>query len=96
LGSQRSGLLLPRERRGSREGRSTTLARAIGEPGRLSKTLYYLLDYFDDASYRRRVLFRPSRGEKRHNLARVVFHDKKGELSGNATGKGRKTNYSAL
>ncbi len=64
---------------GSRRGRSSTLARAIGELGRLSKTLY-LLDYYADASYRRRVLVQLNRGEKRHKLARTLFYGKKGEL----------------
>ena len=36
-------------------GRPSTLGRAIGEVGRVAKTLY-LLNYLDDESYRRRIL----------------------------------------
>ena len=59
--------------------RPTPLARALEELGRLIKTLY-LLAYLDDAAYRRRILVQLNRGEGRHQLARVVFHGKRGEL----------------
>jgi TnpA family transposase len=59
--------------------RPTRLARALGELGRIVKTLY-LLAYIDDESYRRRILSQLNRGEGRHQLARVVFHGKRGEL----------------
>jgi TnpA family transposase len=59
--------------------RPTKLARALEELGRLVKTLY-LLHYIDDEAYRRRILVQLNRGEGRHQLARVVFHGKRGEL----------------
>lgn len=59
--------------------RPTRLARALEELGRIVKTLY-LLAYIDDDAYRRRILTHLNRGEGRHQLARVVFHGKRGEL----------------
>lgn len=59
--------------------RPTRLARALQELGRLVKTLY-LLRFIDDNSYRRRILAQLNRGEGRHQLARVLFHGKRGEL----------------
>ena len=59
--------------------RPTKLARALQELGRLIKTLY-LLRFIDDDSYRRRILIQLNRGEGRHQLARVLFHCKRGEL----------------
>lgn len=59
--------------------RPTHLARALEELGRIVKTLY-LLAYIDDETYRRRILNQLNRGEGRHQLARVVFHGKRGEL----------------
>ena len=59
--------------------RASSLAHAIGEVGRIAKSLY-LLDYYDDESYRRRILNQLTRGERRHRLARSVFHGQKGEL----------------
>lgn len=57
----------------------STLAKAIGELGRISKTLY-LLNYMDDEAYRRRILVQLNRGEGRHSLARAVFYGRKGEV----------------
>jgi TnpA family transposase len=59
--------------------RPTHLARALEELGRIVKTLY-LLAYIDDEAYRRRILVQLNRGEGRHQLARIVFHGKRGEL----------------
>jgi TnpA family transposase len=59
--------------------RPTRLARALEELGRIIKTLY-LLAYIDDEAYRRRILNQLNRGEGRHQLARTVFHGKRGEL----------------
>ncbi|MBW4040210.1 MAG: Tn3 family transposase [Acidobacteria bacterium] len=59
--------------------RPTRLARALQELGRLIKTLY-LLRFIDDDSYRRRILVQLNRGEGRHQLARIIFHGKRGEL----------------
>lgn len=59
--------------------RPTRLARALQELGRLIKTLY-LLRFIDDEHYRRRILVQLNRGEGRHQLARIIFHGKRGEL----------------
>jgi len=59
--------------------RPTKLARALEEWGRVVKSLY-LLSYIDDENYRRRILVQLNRGEGRHQLARAVFHGKRGEL----------------
>jgi len=61
------------------KSRPSALARAIGELGRIPKTLH-LLDVYDDESYRRRITTQLNRGEGRHSLARAVFHGHKGEL----------------
>jgi len=63
----------------ARGGRPTGLARAIGELGRLPKTLH-LLAFIDDETYRRRILTQRNRGESRHSLARAIFHGQQGEL----------------
>ena len=60
-------------------GRPSTLGRAIGELGRVAKTLY-LLAYMDDEAYRRRILTQLNRGESRHGVARAIFHGQRGEL----------------
>ena len=60
-------------------GRPSTLGRAIGELGRVAKTLY-LLNYLDDEAYRRRILTQLNRGESRHGVARAIFHGQRGEL----------------
>ena len=62
-----------------RDGRPATLARAIGELGRLPKTLH-LLAYLDDEAYRRRILTQLNRGEGRHALARALHFGQKGEV----------------
>ncbi len=60
-------------------GRSASLGRALAELGRIEKTLY-LLHYVDDEAYRRRILVQLNRGEGRHNVARWVFHGRRGEV----------------
>ncbi|NET91488.1 MAG: Tn3 family transposase [Kamptonema sp. SIO1D9] len=59
--------------------KSSTIAKAIGELGRITKTLY-LLNYVDDEAYRRRILTQLNRGESRQALARSVFHGRRGEV----------------
>jgi len=59
--------------------RPSTLARAIGEIGRIAKSLF-LLSYIDDEAYRRRILIQLNKGESRHSLARKVFYGHKGEI----------------
>lgn len=60
-------------------GRLTTLARAIAEAGRASKTIH-LLTFVDDENYRRGILIQLNRQEGRHSLGRAVFHGQRGEL----------------
>ena len=62
-----------------RGNRPSTLAKAVGELGRVAKTLF-LLAYVDDEAYRRRVLTQLNRQESRHKLARTVFHGRRGEV----------------
>jgi len=62
-----------------RSNRPSTLTRAIGELGRVAKTLY-LLSYLDDETYRRRILTQLNRGESRHGVARAIFHGQRGEV----------------
>jgi TnpA family transposase len=59
--------------------RTSTIAAAIAEVGRVAKSLS-LLSYVDDAAHRRRILVQLNRHEKRHELARKVFHGQRGEL----------------
>lgn len=61
-----------------REGRPSALARALGELGRIPKTLH-VLGCVNEAE-RRRVLIQLNKGESRHSLARKVFHGHKGEV----------------
>jgi len=62
-----------------RGNQPSTLAKALGELGRIVKTLY-LLSYIDDETYRRRILTQINRGESRHSLSRTVFHGQRGEI----------------
>jgi TnpA family transposase len=62
-----------------RSGRQSALGRALGELGRIPKTLH-LLNFVDDESYRRNTLTQLNRGEGRHRLGRTVFHGQRGEL----------------
>ena len=59
--------------------RSTSLALALAEFGRIDKTIH-ALTYIDDEKKRRATLLQLNMGEGRHNLAREVFHGKRGEL----------------
>ena len=61
------------------DGRPTTLGRALGEYGRVAKTLH-LLAWVDDPDYRRAVGVRLNVGEGRHSLARKMFFGQKGEV----------------
>lgn len=62
-----------------RAGRTSMLGRAIGELGRIEKTLF-LLSWVDDISYRRRVLTQLNRIEDRHSLAGMLRFGRKGKL----------------
>ncbi len=57
----------------------TRLAQALAEFGRVDKTIH-LLTYIDDEDKRREIQKQLNRVEGRHNLAREVFHGKRGEL----------------
>jgi len=59
--------------------RPTRLAQALAEFGRIEKTLH-VLTYIDDENRRRSTLTQLNRGEGRHDLARMVFYGKRGEL----------------
>lgn len=59
--------------------RTSSLAKAIMEVGRINKTIY-LLHFVDDESYRRRILTQLNRTEKRHGLARAIYHGRRGEI----------------
>ena len=59
--------------------RSSSLAQAIAEFGRIAKT-EHTLNYIDDEAKRRGTLTQLNRGEGRHSVARAVFHGKRGEL----------------
>ena len=59
--------------------RPSTLAKAIADLGRIPKTLH-LLRLIDDETYRRGILTQLNHGEGRHDLAREVFHGRRGEL----------------
>jgi TnpA family transposase len=60
-------------------GRPSTLSKALGEVGRIAKSLF-LLSYIDDEAYRRRILIQLNKGESRHSLAHKVFYGNKGEI----------------
>lgn len=59
--------------------RPTRLAQALGELGRIKKTLH-VLTTLNDETKRRATLIQLNRPKSRHSLAREVFHDKRGEL----------------
>lgn len=59
--------------------RPSSLALAIIEAERINKTVY-LLNFVDDEGYRRRILTQLNRTEKRHGLARVICHGRRGEI----------------
>jgi TnpA family transposase len=76
MGTLSASELIRALQRGSKR---SLLARAIGELGRIPKTLH-LLTFIDDPNYRRRILTQLNRGEGRHRLARKCFHGQRGEL----------------
>jgi TnpA family transposase len=80
-GSLKSGTIRASELLRSllRSKRPPTLARAIGELGKIPKTLY-LLTYIDDEAYRRRILVQLNRHEDRHKLGKATFHGQRGEI----------------
>lgn len=76
VGTVRASELIRSLQRG---GRASTLGRAIGELGRIPKTLH-LLNLIADPNYRRHILNQLNRGEGRGRISRKVFHGQRGEL----------------
>ncbi|WP_280433885.1 Tn3 family transposase [Nocardia carnea] len=63
----------------SHDGRPTPLGEAIAHYGRIFKTLH-ILRPADDEPYRREGKARASLVERRHDLARRIYHSEKGEM----------------
>lgn len=63
----------------SRDGQPTALGQAIAHYGRIYKTLH-ILRLADDEPYRREGKRQANLTEGRHDLARNVYHGKKGEV----------------
>jgi TnpA family transposase len=63
----------------SRGGNLTQLGDALAHFGRMYKTLHVLL-YVDEEEYRRQIKGMRNLHEGRHDLARHIFHGRKGEL----------------
>jgi TnpA family transposase len=74
--------------------RPTTLAKALMHLGRLIKTLH-ILNYIDDAHFRRRILVQLNRQEFRHKLARKIYHGDRGEVR-NALRQGQEEQLGSL
>jgi len=74
--------------------RPTTLAKALMHLGRLIKTLH-ILNYIDDAGFRRRILVQLNRQEFRHKLARKIYHGDRGEVR-NALRQGQEEQLGTL
>lgn len=74
--------------------RPTTLAKALMHLGRLIKSLH-ILNYVDDADFRRRILIQLNRQEFRHKLARKIYHGDRGEVR-NALRQGQEEQLGAL
>lgn len=62
-----------------KNGRPSSLAKALINIGRIRKTIY-LLRYIDDEEYRRHILVQLNKGESRHSVFRTIYHGKKGEI----------------
>ncbi len=60
-------------------GNPTQLGDAVAHYGRIFKTLH-VLSYVDDEAYRRHIKGMRNLQEGRHDLARHVFHGRRGEL----------------
>ena len=76
LGTVKASDLVRALQAGSKQ---SELAKAIAEVGRIAKSLF-LLSYVDDEAYRRRVLIQLNRHEKRHSVARELFHGNRGQV----------------
>lgn len=80
-GSLKLGMVIASEfvRTLQSSSRTSTIAAAIAEVGRIAKSLS-LLSYVDDEAHRRRILVQLNRHEKRHELARKIFHGQRGQV----------------
>jgi Tn3 transposase DDE domain len=87
MGAVRASELIRSLQRG---GRGSTLGRAIGELGRIPKTLQ-LLNFIADSNYRRHILNQLNRGEGRGRLARGECFTASVENCGNATERVKRT-----
>lgn len=76
----------------SRDGQPTPLGHAVAHFGRIFKTLH-VLRLADDEPYRREIKAQANLTEGRHDLARRIFHGRKGE---NDPGLLRRDGRSAL
>jgi TnpA family transposase len=76
MGTVRASELIRSLQRG---GRASSLGRAIGELGRIPKSLH-LLNFIADSNYRRHILNQLNRGEGPGRLSRNVFYGQRGEL----------------
>lgn len=61
------------------DGRPNSLGKAIGEIGKVPKSIH-LLNYLNDETYRRSIGGQLNLQEERHSLARALFYGKKGEV----------------
>jgi TnpA family transposase len=64
----------------SRDGQPTALGQAIAHFGRIFKTLH-ILRLADDEPYRREGKTQANLVEGRHDLARTIYHGRKGEMT---------------
>jgi TnpA family transposase len=80
MGTVKASELIKALHRAAPRGLPTSmLGRAIGELGRIEKTLF-LLSWVDDIAYRRRVLTQLNRIEERHSLAGILRFGRRGKL----------------
>jgi TnpA family transposase len=93
VGSLKLGTVDPVElmRTLQRGGHATTLAKAIGEVGRIAKSLF-LLSYIDDETYRRRILIQLNKGKAATAWREKSSMGTKGR-SASAIGKGKRSNW---
>lgn len=64
----------------SRDGQPASLGHAVAHFGRIFKTLH-VLRLADDEPYRREIKAQANLTEGRHDLARRIFHGRKGEMT---------------
>lgn len=81
VGSLKLGLLQPLNlmRTLQKGDKTTELQKALINLGRINKTIY-MLNFIDDATFRRRILTQLNTHEGRHSLGRTTFHGRRGEL----------------